>query len=155
MYYFKFEIPKQDPGVDDRVVAYSEGWFGTMNRCPRNVTVLLYNEVERFGIAMADDTFVPPEVQVISEAEALKLVGDSELSKEVLAAEVALSGVIGVDGMVDTTVEAPNIAKTVKGVPAGIYSKNTGLWDRPITAFEASRKLEESPLMKPLGVKDG
>lgn len=63
MYYFKFEIPKQ---IGDRTVTYSPNWHGTMPKCPLNVTVLIYNDKEGFGIASTNDTFVPPEVEVIT-----------------------------------------------------------------------------------------
>ncbi len=69
MYYFKFVIPKQD---GDKTVAYSSGWHGTMPRCPLNTTVLIYNDKEAFGIAQTTDTFVPPEVKVITAQEATK-----------------------------------------------------------------------------------
>jgi hypothetical protein len=69
MYYFRFTIPKQDK---DKTVAYSPGWHGTMSKCPKNVTVLLYNDKEGYGIAQADDTFVPPEVTVIDALTASK-----------------------------------------------------------------------------------
>ena len=64
MYYFRFEIPKQD---GDRTVAYSPGWHGTMPKCPLNPTVLIYNDKEGFGIASTNDIFIPPEVKIIAE----------------------------------------------------------------------------------------
>lgn len=83
MYYFKFLIPKQD---GDRTVAYSPNWFGTMPRCPRDVTVLMLNDKEGYGIAKSNDTFVPPEVEVITAG-----VANSELGK-CIAKEASIKG---------------------------------------------------------------
>lgn len=66
---FKFEIPKN---ADGSAISYSPGWFGTMTKCPKNVTVLMYNDVDGFGIAETTDTFTPPEVIVLSDADAQK-----------------------------------------------------------------------------------
>ena len=73
MYYFKFEIPRN---ADGTIAKYSPGWFGTIDKCPNNVTVLLYNDAEGYGIAQADDDFVPPEVTVLKDEEALSIVND-------------------------------------------------------------------------------
>jgi len=67
VYYFKFTIPKQD---GDKTVSYSPGWHGTMPHCPKDVTVLIYNDKEGFGIAQTPDIFIPPEVVVITSKEA-------------------------------------------------------------------------------------
>ncbi len=67
-YYFRFEIPLMPDGLR---VSYSPGWHGTMPKCPDKVTVLLYNDKECYGIAQTEDKFVPPEVRVIEESEAL------------------------------------------------------------------------------------
>lgn len=67
MYYFRFEIPKQD---GDKTVAYSPSWHRTMPKCPFSTTVLLYNDKEGFGIAKTNDTFIPPEVDVITAKDA-------------------------------------------------------------------------------------
>ena len=74
MYYFKFTIGTNNDGSR---VSYSPGWFGSMRKCPKNVTVLLYDDKQGYGIASAEDTFIPPEVEQIKEAEALKLVDAS------------------------------------------------------------------------------
>ena len=71
MYYFRFEIPTNADGTR---VSYSPGWHGTMPHCPKDVKVLLYNDKKGYGIAQTEDTFVPSEVKVIPEAEALALV---------------------------------------------------------------------------------
>ncbi len=71
MYYFKFEIPKMPDG---QRIAYSPGWHGAMAKCPKKVTVLMYNDRDGYGIAKTEDTFIPPEVEVITEAEAQSLL---------------------------------------------------------------------------------
>lgn len=71
MYYFRFEIPRNGDGS---IATYPQGWCGVMDRVPNNVTVLAYNDVVGFGIAQADDSFVPPEVTVLTEADALAQV---------------------------------------------------------------------------------
>ncbi len=77
MYFFKFEVPLMPDG---KKVVYSPNWFGTMAKCPKNVTVLLFNDADGYGIASSTDTFKPPEVTVITEAEALaELTRVSEL----------------------------------------------------------------------------
>ncbi len=68
MYYFKFEIPAG--------IRYSQGWHGTMPKACKNVTVLIYNDREGWGLARTDDTFVPPEVVVTSPADADKLLSE-------------------------------------------------------------------------------
>ena len=79
MYYFKFTIPKNANGSR---VSYSSGWHGTMPKCPRDVTVLLYNDKEGYGIAKTEDKFIPKEVTVIKEAEALGTLTTVALSKD-------------------------------------------------------------------------
>ena len=79
MYYFKFPIGKNEDGSR---ISYSPGWHGEMLMCPRNVTVLLYNDKEGYGIAQADDKFIPPEVKVIEEAEALGTLTTVALLKD-------------------------------------------------------------------------
>lgn len=68
MYYFKFSIPQN---ADGSRVTYSPGWHGVMSRCPKAVTVLLYNDKEGYGIARTEDSFVPKEVTVLKEADIL------------------------------------------------------------------------------------
>lgn len=63
MTYFRFEIPEG--------LGYSPGWHGTIPKCSKNVKVLLYNDRDGYGIAQTDDKFIPKEVTVISEPEAL------------------------------------------------------------------------------------
>jgi len=74
MYYFRFEIPVM---ADGSRVTYSPGWHGTLVRCPSDVTVLLYNDKEGYGIAQTEDTFVPKEVSELKDAEAIKIVAES------------------------------------------------------------------------------
>jgi hypothetical protein len=78
VYYFKFEIPTN---VNGTRVSYSLGWHGLMPKCPKDVTVLLYNDKEGYGIASTTDTFVPKEVTVLASKEVqniLALVKDEE-----------------------------------------------------------------------------
>ena len=67
-YYFKFSIPTN---ADGSRVTYSPGWHGTMPKCPKDVTVLLYNDKEGYGIAQTEDTFIPKEVTVRTSKVAL------------------------------------------------------------------------------------
>jgi len=71
MYWFRFGIPVNSDG--SRII-YSKGWHGTMPKCPKDVVVLLYNDKEGYGIAKTEDTFVPPEVTVLTEGEANKVL---------------------------------------------------------------------------------
>jgi len=70
-YYYKFQIPSMPDGS---CATYSPGWCGTMSKCPQNMVALAYNDKERFGIATAEDEFVPPEVEVITEEEANQII---------------------------------------------------------------------------------
>ena len=70
MYYFKFLIPEG--------ITYSPGWHGVMDRCPTDVTVLLCNDKEGYGIAKTEDSFVPDEVEVIDEKTALNYLSVAE-----------------------------------------------------------------------------
>ena len=80
MKYFRFEIPTHKDGT---VAVYSEGWHGTMDRCPRDVTVLLYDHDKMFGIAQTEDTFIPPEVKEITKGEMNKAVAGAKSGKKV------------------------------------------------------------------------
>ena len=71
MYYFKFDIPTNSDGSR---ITYSPTWHGTMPECPKDVTVLLYNDKEGYGIAQTEDIFVPKEITVIEEAEVLGIL---------------------------------------------------------------------------------
>lgn len=75
-YYFRFEIPTN---TDGSRVSYSPNWYGTMPKCPKNVTVLLYNDKEGYGIAQTDDTFVPPEVAKITKSEADQIMAKAKV----------------------------------------------------------------------------
>lgn len=71
MRYFRFEIPQG--------TVYSPGWFGTMQKCPSGVTVLLYNDKEGFGIAMSEDTKpFPKEAKEITEKEYARILADTK-----------------------------------------------------------------------------
>lgn len=64
--YFKFDIPKMEDGSR---VKYSPGWFGRMTGCPKNTTVVYYNDVEGYGIAYTVDTKpLPYNVTMISQS---------------------------------------------------------------------------------------
>ena len=73
VYYFRFEIPTNADGTR---VSYSPNYHGTMPKCPEGVTVLLYNDKKGFGIAKTEDTFIPPEVIVISSDEVDKVMAE-------------------------------------------------------------------------------
>jgi len=73
--YFRFEIPRHT-NLD--IAVYPENWHGTMDRCPRDVKVLLYDDNAGFGIAQTPDVFMPPEVKEITEAEAKKVVAGAK-----------------------------------------------------------------------------
>ncbi len=69
MYYFKFVIPKG--------LGYSPGWHGVMDRCPKDVTVDLYNDRDGYGVAHTEDKFVPKEVTVVTGKEVDRLLAQS------------------------------------------------------------------------------
>jgi len=77
--YFKFIIPNNADGTR---VSYSPTYHGTMPKCPKNVIVHLYNDREGYGIAQADDKFIPKEVIVLDEAEALGTLTELMDTKE-------------------------------------------------------------------------
>lgn len=52
--YFKFDIPLNDDGTR---VSYSPDYYGRMDRTPKNVTVVYYNDKEGYGYAYTTDTF--------------------------------------------------------------------------------------------------
>lgn len=84
MYYFKFSIPQN---ADGSRVTYSPGYHGTMPKCPKAVTVLLYNDKEGYGIAKTEDTFKPKEVTALKEAAALALVSAAKDEPQVYFGE--------------------------------------------------------------------
>jgi hypothetical protein len=73
MRYFKFDIPKG--------LGYSPGWHGTLDKCPSDVEVLLYNEREGFGIACTPDKTLPKGITAITEEEALSTMTTIAFSK--------------------------------------------------------------------------
>ena len=75
MYHFRFDIPTN---ADGSRVTYSPGWSGTMPKCPKNVTVLLYNDKEGYGIAKTDDSFIPNEVTKLNNTEAQRIVSEAK-----------------------------------------------------------------------------
>ena len=70
MNFFKFKIEKG--------ISYSPNWHGTMPRCPKDVKVLLYNDIDGFGIAQTEDTFIPKEVCIITKTEAMKILAAAQ-----------------------------------------------------------------------------
>jgi hypothetical protein len=52
--YFKFDIPLNADGTR---VSYSPDYYGRMDRSPKNVTVVYYNDKEGYGYAYTVDTF--------------------------------------------------------------------------------------------------
>ena len=74
-YHFRFQISKN---IDGSRVSYSPNWHGTLSKCPKNVTVLLYDDNVGYGIAKTEDTFVPPEVTRIFEIEANKILAEAK-----------------------------------------------------------------------------
>lgn len=79
MYYFKFEIPLNEDGTR---ISYCKGWHGTC-KCPKNVTVLLYNDEEGYGIAKAEDEYIPKEVIEIKESEAFEIIDKVQPSLQI------------------------------------------------------------------------
>ncbi len=71
MNHFRFKIPTNEDGSR---VSYSPNWHGTIQKCPKNVTVLLYNDKEGYGIAQTEESFVPIEVTKITETEAKNIL---------------------------------------------------------------------------------
>ena len=60
--YFRFVIPAG--------CHYSPGWFGVMDKVPKDVTVLYYNDKEGYGYAYTTDTFFPKEAILINSKTA-------------------------------------------------------------------------------------
>lgn len=102
MFYFKFLIPTNEDGT---TVSYSQGWCGTRPKCAQNEQGIYYNDNERWGIGQAEGDFVPPDVQVITEKEAVSLMFGSQMSKESANIQDAISV----------------ISRKEKSVPEGVY----------------------------------
>ncbi len=68
--YFKFTIPQG--------ISYSPGWFGEMDKCPQNVTVVYYNDKEGYGVAYTVDKFIPKEVTSVTKVYADNVVSTAE-----------------------------------------------------------------------------
>jgi len=78
MYYFQFLI---GTNADGSRVSYSPNWAGTMPKCPKNVDVLVYDDDLGEGIATTDDSFIPPEVEVLTELTASGKLKDKKVKK--------------------------------------------------------------------------
>ena len=63
--YFKFNIPTMPDGSR---VSYSPGWFGVMDKVPKNVTVLYYNDKDGYGYAYTTDTYMAKEAIVTTKS---------------------------------------------------------------------------------------
>jgi hypothetical protein len=74
MNYFRFEIPTN---ADGSRATYSPGWHGTMQNCPKNVKVLLYNDKEGYGIAQTEDKIVQPEIKEVTREEVDKVISEN------------------------------------------------------------------------------
>jgi len=88
MYYYTIEIPRH---TDGRIATYSEKWSGVMSYCPQRVTVKIFNDKGGWLLAQVDDDFVPPEVKVISEAEALDLMSRTQQETNVFVGEARIT----------------------------------------------------------------
>jgi hypothetical protein len=80
MFYFKFAIPVQPDSVtkdnpDGTTVTYSPGWCGTRDKCALKEKGIYYNDKERWGIAIAEGSFVPPDVEVVDAGKVAELMG--------------------------------------------------------------------------------
>ncbi len=75
MNYFRFEIPTN---ADGSRVTYSKGWHGTMPDCPKDVTVLLYNDKEGYGIAKTNDAIVQTEIGKLTEKEVKGIITNTK-----------------------------------------------------------------------------
>ncbi|MDP2728994.1 MAG: hypothetical protein Q8O55_00700 [Dehalococcoidales bacterium] len=80
MYYYTIKIPRH---LDGTIAKYSPGWFGVMVLSPKNVTVLIFNDKEGWLLARCDDLFIPPEVKVITQTEADKLMSVTQQASNV------------------------------------------------------------------------
>ena len=76
--YFRFDIPTM---VDGSRVHYSPGWFGVMDKCPQDVTVLYFNDNDGYGYAVTSDAFIPPEIMEV-EASVVDNVLDTAEEEE-------------------------------------------------------------------------
>jgi hypothetical protein len=100
MFYFKFQIPNMTNGD---VVRYSQGWCGTRDKCAQNEKGIYYNDKERWGIGIAEGSFVPPDVEVVDAKKALELMGvaapvTTQVSKSAVL-EMSELGVVKADGV--------------------------------------------------------
>ncbi len=88
MYYYTIKIPRHENGD---IAVYPPNWSGVMSHCPKNVTVKIFNDKEGWLLAQVDDTFIPPEVKVISEPEALDLMSKTEQASNVFVGETKIA----------------------------------------------------------------
>ena len=87
MYYYTIDIPRHSDG---KIATYSPRWAGVMSHCPKNVTVKIFNDKEGWLLAQVDDSFVPKEVTVISEANALDLMSRTQQDIDVFVGEAKI-----------------------------------------------------------------
>lgn len=65
--YFRFIIPTNADGTR---VSYSPDYYGRMDKSPKNVTVVYYNDKEGYGYAYTTDTFDFKQAVVTTAKEA-------------------------------------------------------------------------------------
>ncbi len=74
-YYFKFNIP-ENICEKSGVCGYPEGWFGQIEKfCPppKDVTILMYNEKDKFGLAKTSNNLITKaegNITLITQSEA-------------------------------------------------------------------------------------
>jgi hypothetical protein len=157
MYWFMFDIPLMPNG---RKVTYPQfAWFGRMAKCPRqdSVTVHAYHDAEGKGIAYCTDSFIPPEVTVLAEDDALstltKWADDAAKvvtldDRDPMIVKDLTPGELTADGRIAQIW----IGKELTDRPVILKARDDR---REILAEEAEAfkdSLVESPLNKPLGV---
>ena len=94
MYYYTIEIPRHAPDKEHpegRIATYTPNWFGVMRKCPKNVKVKIFNDKDGWLLAQVDDTFIPKEVKVITEAEALNLMSKTQQAENVFVGEAKIA----------------------------------------------------------------
>lgn len=75
--YFRFDIPLG--------CHYSPGWFGVMDKVCKDVTVVYENDKAGYGFAYTTDTFIPPEVTVVSKVTVDDIVLNAKDEKDIYA----------------------------------------------------------------------
>jgi hypothetical protein len=123
--YFRFDIPLG--------CHYSPGWFGVMDKVPKNVTVLYYNDKAGYGLAYTTDTFFPKEAVLI----------DSKTADDVLATVKDEKGIyygqkIADRWLPELRVDEFKVAVDEKGVTTIITDEKSADSYREITTKKAA-----------------